>query len=246
MMNAPLALLALLSATPSHAHRLPSCLKASTMTQSLADLRDCQEESLEKFRVTKDAKGALPTQEDFDALDEKHRAEARRLMANSKEVIKGPSTEPSSAPDLGSQKGAAPALKPGESLPAGAHPGQLGGVTPDDLSRADKKSAADIRALQDRLHAAAGDGGNGITPAMVDDIKQTLGGAQGSLSPDMQALLDAVSKDGGKLTPETMKLLQNAAKSAKGQGLNPNIDPNTEKGLLEHDFDSDKSAPGGM
>ena len=64
----------------------------------------------------------------------------------------------------------------------------------------------------------------------------------------MQALLDAVTKDGGKLTPATMKLLQNAGREAKSEGLNLNIDKATEKELLEHDIDSDKPAapPGDM
>jgi hypothetical protein len=59
----------------------------------------------------------------------------------------------------------------------------------------------------------------------------------------MKDLLDAVVKDGGKLTPETMKKLQGAGRAAKGQGLDLNIDPKTEKDLLDHDFDSDKNAP---
>jgi len=208
-MIAPLTLLALLAASPASAHRLPSCLKATNGTQSLGDLQDCQVETLDEFREKKDEKGALPTQEDFDKLDEKHRSEARKLLARSGEVRDGLSRR---------------------------------GVVP-----ADAKSAKDIQDLQNRLHAAAGDGGEGITPAMVDDIKQTLGGAQGSLSPDMRALLDAVSKDGGKLTPETMKLLQNAGKGAKAEGLNLNIGPSMEKALMESDFDADKTAPpGGM
>lgn len=242
-----LALLALLAATPACAHRLPTCLKpaAAKATQSLADLKKCQEQSWEDFRAKKDEQGALPTTEDMDKLDEKQRAEARTLMARSNEVLDGNSRHGVlvDEPDLGSKKGAVSALKPGEALPAGAHPGELGGVTGQDLSRTDAKSTKSISDLQARMHAAAGDGRDGITPAMVEDIKQTLGGAQGSLSPEMQALLDAVSKDGGKLTPETMKLLQNAAKGAKGEGLNLNIDAKTEKELLERDFDADKTAP---
>lgn len=240
----------ILGVSPACAHRLPTCLKpAAKATQSLADLKECQEQSWEDFRTKKDAQGALPTTEDMDKLDEKQRAEARALMARSNEVLDGHSRHGVlvDEPDLGSKKGAVSALKDGEAMPAGAHPGELGGVTDSDLSRADAKSAKSIADLQARMHAAAGDGRDGITPAMVDDIKQTLGSAQGSLSPEMQSLLDAVSKDGGKLTPETMKLLQNAAKGAKGQGMNLNIDKDTEKALLESDFSQDKTAPpGGM
>jgi hypothetical protein len=39
-----------------------------------------------------------------------------------------------------------------------------------------------------------------------------------------------------------MKLLQGAGKSAKGSGLDLNIDPAMEKDLLQHDFDADKPA----
>jgi hypothetical protein len=59
----------------------------------------------------------------------------------------------------------------------------------------------------------------------------------------MKDLLDSVVRDGGKLKADTMKKLQNAGREAKGQGLDLNIDKNTEKDLLEHDFDSDKNAP---
>lgn len=150
-----LALLALLAATPACAHRLPVCLKTSSETQRLADLKACQEESWEKFLTKKDEKGALPTTDDLDRLDEHQRAEARRLLAKSKEVLDG------------------------DTVPAGAHPGELGGATGRDLSRTDAKTAKSVSDLQARMHAAAGDGRDGITPAMVDDIKQTLGGAKG-------------------------------------------------------------------
>ena len=106
----------------------------------------------------------------------------------------------------------------------------------------DAKSGASIAGLQKRLHAAAGDGKNGITPAMADDIRATLTQAQGSISPDMTVLLDAVQKDGGKLTPDTMKLLQGAGRGAKAEGLDLNIAPSTEKDIINHDFEADKPA----
>jgi len=249
-----LTLLTLLTATPAAAHRLPDCLKLSAgavdRSQTLAELKECQEASWEKFRAKKDEKGALPTPADLDRLDDHQRAEARRLLAESREVLDGNARHGvlQDEPDFGSKKGAVSALKPGEAPPAGAHPGELGGVTEQDLSRVDEESAADIRALQARLHAAAGDGRHGIAPAMAEDIRKTLAESQDSLSPEMQALLDAVTKDGGKLTPATMKLLQNAGREAKSEGLNLNIDKATEKELLEHDIDSDKPAapPGDM
>lgn len=223
------ALIALLAATSAFAHRLPDCLRTpserASGTQSLADLRTCQDRVREDFRTKRDKKGALPTSADLDRLDEHQRAEARRLLAGSKEI-----------------------LGDDEAGPVKSRPGKLGGVTGRDLSRTDAKAAKILSDLQARIHAAAGDGQDGITPAMAEDIKQTLASVQGLLSPQMQALLGAVAKDGGTLTLETMKLLQNAAKDAKSEGLDLNIDAKTEKDLLEHDFDSDKSAapPGTM
>jgi hypothetical protein len=126
-------------------------------------------------------------------------------------------------------------------LLAAAEPkGKLGGVTPADLRRTDAKSAAAIKGLQSRMQTAAGDGNNGVTPAMADDVRATLTRTQGGVSPEMSALLDGVQRDGGKLTPETMKLLQGAGKSAKGEGLDLNVDPGVEKLLLQTDFDKEK------
>jgi len=250
-MNKVLPLLAMLAAVPASSGEFKDCLKMSSGAisggQTLDDLRDCQELARGQFQEKKAKKGLEPTAAELDRLDEHQREEARRLMAASKEVIVGPGASSTEA-DFGSKKGARSALKDGEALPAGSTPGKLGGVTAENLSRTDPKSAKDIQDLQNRLHAAAGDGKDGVTPAMADDVRRTLESAQGSVSPDMKQLLEATSKDGGKLTPETMKLLQKAGKSAKDGGMNLNIDPSTEKELLEHDFDQDKSAqpPGNL
>src|SRR4030067_749573 len=117
-----LALLALLSAAPASAHRLPDCLRTSSGTvggtQSLAELKDCQERSWEEFRARKDAKGALPAAEDFDKLDEHQRSEARRLLAGSREVLDGGARHGvlQDEPDFGSKKGAVSALQDGEAM----------------------------------------------------------------------------------------------------------------------------------
>lgn len=86
----------------------------------------------------------------------------------------------------------------------------LGGVTQKDLRR------------------AAGDGKEGITPAMGRDLIDSLTKKQGFISPEMKDLLDSVVRDGGKLTPETMKRLQSAVREAKGAGLDLNIDAGKE------------------
>ncbi|NNN05811.1 MAG: hypothetical protein HKL90_07905 [Elusimicrobia bacterium] len=201
---------------------------------TFAQLRACQDrrraDALKKARLA----GRNLTESQLEALDDLQRAQARRFFATSGVVDSdGPPTAAS----------------------VGANPGALGGATPADLSRVGAGGAAAVTALQARLHAAAGDGGKGITPAMAADIRSTLIQAQGGVSPDMQALLDAVAKDGGKLTPGTMQLLQGAGRSAKAEGLDLNIDPSIEKDLLSHDFNDDKkyfpsggasSSPGSM
>ena len=188
---------------------------------TFAQLRACQDrqraDALKKARLA----GRNLTDAQLEALDELQRAQARRFFAAGGMVA---SDGPSSS----------------ATVPVETKKNSLGGATGADLSRVGAGTDAAVAALQARLHAAAGDGGKGITPAMADDVRSTLLQAQGGVSPDMQALLDAVAKDGGKLTPGTMKLLQGAGRSAKAEGLDLNIDPAIEKDLLGHDFDADK------
>jgi hypothetical protein len=101
---------------------------------------------------------------------------------------------------------------------------------------------AEVADLGERLKRAAGDGRAGITPAMAEDIRATLLKQEGALSPEMEDLLGAVSRDGAKLTPDTMKKLQGAGRAAKGEGLDLGIDPDLERELLGRDFEADKPA----
>ena len=215
--------LVLLAAVPAHAAALKpaSCLRATKdapAPKTFEAFRDCQAGTRADLVSAAEAKGKPLTPDQFDQVDDAQRAEARKFLAQPQVVTQGPAEKPASSS------------------------GKLGGATDADLKRVDPKSGASIAALQERLHAAAGDGKDGITPAMADDIRATLTQAQGSLSPDMKNLLDAVQRDGGKLTPETMKLIQGAARSAKGSGLDLNIDPGAEKDILNHDFEADKPA----
>jgi hypothetical protein len=215
------ALLAVLAAAPSSAApvRPASCLRGASgaAPASLDDLRDCQDRVRADAVNAAESKGKPLTAAQLDKLDDFQRAEARKFLSSSQAVI----------PD------AAPSAKPAASN------GKLGGATGADLAKVDLKSAAAIKGLQGRMQAAAGDGKNGVTPAMADDVRATLTQVQGSVSPDMQELLNSVSKDGGKLTPATMMKLQGAGKDAKASGLDLNIDPGTEKRLLESDFSKD-------
>ena len=227
------ALLVVLAAWPASA-AARGCLKP--MPATLDELRACQEKRRAEAVRAAQLKGRPLDASAFDALDDRQRAETRRFLARTNFVIEGPAPV-GAAPDA-----AAPRAKAGK----------LGGATSQDLSRADPKSAAAMAALQARLQGAAGDGSRGVTPAMADDIRATLLQSQGGISPDMKDLLDAVSRDGGKLTPDTMKLLQGAGRAAKDDGLNLNIDPEIEKQLLQHDFEDDKkyyhpeSSPGSL
>lgn len=235
---APLLLAAVL-ALPASAARLPDCIHVSStsvrLQKSLDSVRDCQDRVRQEMIDAAQMRGAQVPAAKLDALDEHHRAEVRKYLAQSGEVLEGDSVRLDAAGG-GSAAG-------GERLPAHAKPGQLGGLTAAALAKVSPGDAAALTALQKRLHAAAGDGSSGVTPGMARDMLDTIQSRQGFVSGDMKALLDAVVKDGGKLTPETMKLLQNAGRAAKGAGLPLNIDPAMEKPLLEHDFDQDKDAP---
>jgi hypothetical protein len=224
----PVLLFALAAAPASAAVRPKSCLHDSSgaAPASLDALLACQDKARAAAVAAAQSKGTPLTEAQLDALDEFHRAEARKFLAQSQLVISGPPP----APGAGSSN-------------SGSSTGKLGGVTAADLARVDAKTGASIQGLQGRLQAAAGDGKNGITPSMADDIRATLTSAQGSISPEMQDLLNSVQKDGGKLTPGTMIQLQSAGKAAKASGLNLNIDANTEKALLETDFSKDAAAP---
>lgn len=216
-MVAPLLLLAVLTLPAAAADKIPDCIHvSSTSLRYRADLdavRACQEKARQKMIDDAAAKGKPLAYQKLEKIDDQQRAEVKAYLEKSGTVIEG-------------------STKNGRAL---------GGVTERDLSRVSPEEGAEIEGLQKRLHAAAGDGKDGITPAMGRDIIDSLKKKQGSISPEMQDLLDAVVRDGGKLTPETMKKIQGAARAAKGAGLELNIDKGTETNILEHDFDSDKA-----
>lgn len=222
-MVAPL-LLVIALASPASAAKLPDCIHLSTSAArvrwmpDLDAVRDCQEKARETLAAGAAAKGRPLSETELEDLDEQQRAQAREYLAKSGTVIEGSSK---------------------------AGPG-LGGVTDKDLGRVSAEEGTEVSGLEKRLHAAAGDGKEGITPAMGRDMIDSLTKKQGFVSPDMKDLIESVVRDGGKLTPETMKKLQGAGRAAKGAGLDLNIDKGTEKNLLEHDFDKDgnpKAAP---
>lgn len=216
-MASSLLLIAFLAA-PASAQKVPDCIHVSTTAvklrykPNLESVRDCQEKARRKLIDDAANKGKPLSYQTIERIDDLQRAEVRDFLANSGTIIEGATKS-----DVG-----------------------LGGVTDEDRSRVSAEEGAELGALEKRLHAAAGDGKDGITPAMGRDLIDSLTRRQGFVSPQMKDLIDAVVRDGGKLTPETMKKLQKAGRAAKGAGLDLNIDKGTEKNLLERDFDSDK------
>lgn len=209
-MAAPLLLIAALA--------LPDCIHVSTAAARLRykpdldSVRDCQEKARRKLIGDAQAKGKPLTYAQIEGIDDRQRAEVREFLADSGTVIEG------------STKNDRP----------------LGGAVDEDPAKLSPEEGAEVRALEKRLHEAAGDGKGGITPAMGRDLADSLAKRQGFVSPGMRDLIDAVVRDGGKLTPETMKKLQGAGRAAKGAGLDLDIDEETGKTLLERDFDADK------
>lgn len=211
--------LAALLAVPAAAQKVPDCIHVSTTAvklrykPDLEAVRDCQEKARQRLIDDAASKGRPLSHRTLERIDDEQRAQVRDFLANSGTVIEGATKS-----------------------------GPFGGVSDEDRSRVSAAEGAELDALEKRLHAAAGDGKDGITPAMGRDLIDSLTKQQGFVSAPMRDLIDAVVRDGGKLTPETMKKLQKAGRAAKGAGLDLDIDKGTEKGLLEHDFDSDKES----
>lgn len=228
----PAPLLLLLAALPAAA-ALPDCLTEPGTKRPREDyqaLRDCQNAAREKYARAKDKKGRAPSAAALERFDEHQRSEAKRFFENPHAGAVGGGSTLIDSPDAPPEEGAPAARAPKD---------KLGGLSAADRAKAGA-GAAELAGLEGRLKAAAGDGSQGVTPGMARDIIATLTRQQGGVSEDMKSLLDSVVRDGGKLKPETMQKLQEAAKSAKGAGLQLGIDPKIEKGLLESDFGADR------
>lgn len=225
-------LLVLLLAVPASAG-YPDCLKdpaTKRPREQFERLRECQRAARDAFAAKKDKKGRRPSPAALEAFDDHQRAEAKRFFENPNAEAAGGASTLVDAPDAPSE----------EAAPARAgRKDKLGGLSGADRAKAGD-SARELMGLESRLKAAAGDGSQGITPGMARDIIATLTRQQGGVSGDMRGLLDSVVRDGGKLKPETMQKLQDAAKAAKGAGLQLGIDPKMEKAILESDFSQDR------
>jgi gas vesicle protein len=96
-----------------------------------------------------------------------------------------------------------------------------------------KISDKDMDALGRELKEMSNGGKNGITPEMAQKVNDYLMKNQGSVSPEMQKLLDATQKDGANLTKDTVDQLKDASQKAKGEGLELGVDKKTEDFLLQ-------------
>lgn len=224
-------LLALWLAVPAFAG-YPDCLKdpaTKRPREQFDQLRDCQKAARDAFAAKKDKKGRRPSADALERFDEHQRAEAKRFFENPNAEAAGGGSTLVDSPDA----------PPEPAAPRAGRKDKLGGLSDADRAKAGD-SSRELAGLEGRLKAAAGDGSKGITPGMARDIIATLTKQQGGVSGDMQGLLDSVVRDGGNLKPETMQKLQDAAKAAKGAGLQLGIDPKMEKAILESDFSQDK------
>lgn len=226
-------LLALLLAVPAAAGPYPDCLTDPATRrprERFEALRDCQKAARDAFAAKKDKKGRRPSAAALERFDDHQRAEAKRFFENPNAEAAGGGSTLVDSPDA----------PPEEAAPRAGRKDKLGGLSGADRAKAGDSAQA-LAGLEGRLKAAAGDGSQGITPGMARDIIATLTRQQGGVSGDMKSLLDSVVRDGGKLKPETMRKLQDAAKAAKGEGLQLGIDPKMEKAILESDFSQDQA-----
>ncbi len=203
-------------ASPAWAGAFPDCAHFPSFKEVL----DCQAKARNAFEISweKEHGGNPPSAEQWEKLEDFQRRESRAYLAAH-----------SSAATTNKLKTTT----------------NLGGIKDKDLGRLPADQAQSLGALQERLKAGSDGGKKGVDAKMAQDVTEYLNKEQGDVSPEMQELHKAVSKDGSNLTPETMQKLQDAARQGKGSGLDLNVQPDTEKFLLEHDFKKDPKPASG-
>jgi hypothetical protein len=98
----------------------------------------------------------------------------------------------------------------------------------DGQKSLDPKQAKSVEDLKESLQKMSDGGKQGVTPDMAQKINDYLQQNQGSVSPDMQNLLNSVQKDGGNLSADTINQLKDASQAAQQNGLNLNVDQKTQ------------------
>jgi len=219
-MNLPAVFLLLQTAAlASFRPCLPAAAKSSIPEPaSLQALLDCQKNNLDRLVSDYQTQhGSAPSEATVEGWRERQRREARDFTRRYPErsVMTGQASQDS--PD------AAPEPK---------HNG-----TP-------KIGGKDLDALQQDLWKKSDQGRKGVTPEMAQEIISVIMQEQGSVSPDMAALLQAVQKDGADLTGDTVRLLQDAARKADAEGLDLEVKPDIKEFLLHGELQSGSAPPG--
>ena len=229
---------------------------------SLDALLDCQAKVRGSWiQYYRDQKGDEPPAAALDKLDDYQRAEARAFTARHPDLA-----TTASAPDAPEASSAAAApVRSGAAKTAGRRrcaPPAAGGAAPTGAlaaqeertaaamdandQKVDPGTASDLDALNSRLVADSKNGAAGITPDSARAIADYLQCEQGGVSPDMQSLLDHLSRDGGKLSDQSMVELKQAARAAKDAGLELGVDQQLEGWLLDPTTDPRQQAPGAL
>ena len=192
---------------PAAAESFPSCVvKTSSTTYkepaSLKELLDCQRGKLGRSSdAYRKRYGKELPEAKLERWQELQRQEVREFLRRHPKLA----TLPDDHPPGGT-------ARPGQDLP------ESGAQAMDK----------DTEALKQRLWDESDQGRKGVTPEMADQIVRDLMAKQGFVSDDMAALLNAVQKDGPKLTEDTVLKLQDAARQAKANGMKLDIKPEME------------------
>jgi len=222
---------------------------------SLDALLDCQAKIRQTWiQYYRDQKGAEPPAAALDKLDDYQRAEARSFASRHPDLAA--TSAPEDAP-AAAGTGAAPSrrgrcARPSSASgaaptgPLAAQEKRTAAAMRENYQQVDPGTAADLDAVNSQLVAGSDNGKKGITPDGARAIADYLECEQGGVSPDMQALLDQLSKDGGTLSDQSMVKLKQAARAAKDAGLDLGVDDKLEGWLLNPTTDPQPSAPGAL
>lgn len=102
--------------------------------------------------------------------------------------------------------------------------------TPEEATKAKAEAAGLEKSLWDKSEG----GKKGVTPEMAKQALEYIKGKQkGEVSPEMLDLLSSLTKDGEKLSDESMGKLRDAALKAKKSGMNLGLEPEMEEAILQ-------------
>ncbi|MBI4679470.1 MAG: hypothetical protein HY748_18000 [Elusimicrobia bacterium] len=231
-MNLTLALILIPLAVAAWA-AFPSCVsKGQDGYEEPATLRallDCQGKAQEYYRSRGGAKR--------DRFDDFQKSEVRQYLARHPDRADAGAApaEDSGKPHADRQ---AQADEPAKASPDAAEQKERAlKAAKANASRLEEGRQAGYEGLNKKLWEMSDDGRAGVTPAMAEEIVKRLQDQQGGVSVEMRSLLDALQKDGGKLSDGSMLKLKGAARDAKAGGLDLGVGADVEKWLLDPETD---------